>query len=291
MASTNTTAGRRDLQRAPVGHPLPPPRAIKWRAVSVLLRTLGRTSAGIALGYRHGFDSGPMLDYVYDNRARGRLLLGRLIDRVYLDTLGWRAIRARKALLEETLRAEVARRRERQTSYRTTILDVAAGPGRYLLETVETIGPDGLTIICRDLDPAGLEQGRRRAQAAGLTALRYEQGDACDPRSLATVEPKPDIAVASGLYELLDPSPVRRSMASLHAILRPGGLLIFTTQVAHPQLELIANVLPNRFGQPWVMENRPLATVEAWAREAGFRELSSRTEPYGIFAVTVARRV
>ena len=39
--------------------------------VSLLLRTVGQASDGIR-GYRHGFDSGPMLDYVYDNRARGR---------------------------------------------------------------------------------------------------------------------------------------------------------------------------------------------------------------------------
>ncbi len=85
MASTHTTAGRRDLRGAPVEHPLPARGAIKWRALSALLRTLGRTSEGIELGYRHGFDSGPMLDYVYENRARGRLLLGRLIDRFYLS--------------------------------------------------------------------------------------------------------------------------------------------------------------------------------------------------------------
>jgi SAM-dependent methyltransferase len=289
MASTHTTATRRDTHLAPVEHLLPAPGALKWRALSALLKTLGRASDGITLGYRHGFDSGPMLDYVYENRARGRLLLGRLIDRIYLDTIGWRAIRARKALLAETLRSEIARRR-RETSHPTTILDVASGPARYLLETLQAVGSADLAVICRDLDPVGLERGRHLARAAGLPAIRYEQGDACDPRSLATVDPRPDIAVASGLYELLDPTLVRRSMATIHTILQPGGTLIFTTQVAHPQLELIASVLPNRFGQPWIMENRPLATVEAWAREAGFSELSSRTEPLGIFTVTLARK-
>jgi SAM-dependent methyltransferase len=289
MATIQTVSARGDVQSAPLDGARPARPALKWRALSALLRTLGRTSDGIDLGYRRGFDSGPMLDYVYANRAHGRLLFGQLVDRIYLDTIGWRAIRARKTLLEETLRAEVAHRQQRPTG-RTTILDVAAGPGRYLIETVQALGEDGLTVICRDLDPAGLEQGRRLARAAGLGAIRYEQGNACDPASLATVEPHPDIAIASGLYELLHPDPIRRSMAGLQAILPSGGLLIFTTQVAHPQLELIANVLPNRFGRPWVMENRPLATVEAWAREAGFGQLSSRTEPHGIFAVTVARK-
>jgi len=263
---------------------------LRWRALSLLLRTLGHASDGIALGYRHGFDSGPMLDYVYENRAGGRFLVGRLVDRLYLDSVGWRAIRRRKALLQEILAAEIARRRAAEPSGALAILDVAAGPGRYLLELLKVVGPDGLTVTCRDLDPAGLERGRELARARGLANVRYEPGDACEPRSLGSVEPPPDLVVASGLYELLDPDPIRRSMRGIAAILRPDGLLVFTTQVAHPQLELIAGVLPNRHRRPWVMENRPLATVEAWAREAGFAEVASHREPTGIFAVTTARK-
>ena len=40
-----------------------------------------------------GFDSGSTLDYVYQNQAHGRTALGRLVDRSYLDAVGWRGIR------------------------------------------------------------------------------------------------------------------------------------------------------------------------------------------------------
>src|SRR5687768_15869734 len=84
--------------------PTPNPNALRWRAIRAALRLGARISDGLALGYRHGFDSGPMLDYVYRNEARGRLLIGRAIDRLYLNQIGWRAIRARRVLLAATLR-------------------------------------------------------------------------------------------------------------------------------------------------------------------------------------------
>lgn len=264
-------------------------RRAAWRVLAALFRRIGPVSDGIALGFEHGFDSGHMLDYVYENRARGRWLIGRLVDRIYLDAIGWRAIRARKELLKDAIGALLAERDRQQVP--TMILDVAAGPGRYLQEVCRRWRVDGrqgaLTVICRDLDHDGLARGRREAVAWGLTNVRYEPGDACDPASLATVDPRPDIAIASGLYELLEPALVRRSMAAIHDVLPRGGCFVFTTQVHHPQLELIANLLVNRYREPWVMECRPLGLTEEWAREAGFVVVESRLEEVGLFGVTV----
>lgn len=265
----------------------------KWQALSLVMRTVGRTSAGIDLGYRCGFDSGPMLDYVYRNRPGGRWGIGVLADWVYLNTIGWRAIRARKALLKDVLRAEIAQaQRAWQTPARPVVLaDVAAGPGRYLLELCREPELAGaLQVICRDLDTRGLAQGAAAAAALGLTNVRYEPGDATDAASLAQIQPAPDIVVVSGLYELFtDPAPIARSLRGIHAILPPGGTLVFTTQVTHPQLELIANVLVNREGRPWVMVCRALAEVEALAAAAGFVGIQSQRERLGLFGVTVCR--
>ncbi|HEX2221515.1 MAG TPA: class I SAM-dependent methyltransferase family protein, partial [Candidatus Limnocylindria bacterium] len=78
-----------------LSRPLPRwhPRAWYYGALAVALRTVGRLSAGIDLGFRAGFDSGLMMEYVYANRAQGRSPLGRLIDRAYLDAIGWQGIR------------------------------------------------------------------------------------------------------------------------------------------------------------------------------------------------------
>lgn len=266
-------------------------KKLKWRALSLLMGTLGRTSDGVSLGYRYGFDSGEMLDYVYENRARGKLLIGQIIDRSYLNAIGWRAIRARKELLKGVLLSEI---QSRSTGQRICILDVASGPGRYLIEVCQELksaGIDSVTVVCRDLDVKGLAWGRERASKAGLTNIRYEPGDACDPASLSTVRPQPDIVIVSGLYELFtDVELIKRSMAGIFSILKPGGRLFFTTQVSHPQLELIANVLINREGKPWVMTCRPFETTEALAREAGFKVIGSQVEPVGLFSLTTAEK-
>lgn len=49
---------------------------LKWTAARTVLRTVGRAGRGIRIGYRFGFDSGVMLDHVYENRARGVLGVG-----------------------------------------------------------------------------------------------------------------------------------------------------------------------------------------------------------------------
>src|SRR4029077_13148853 len=57
------------------------------------LRTAGRLSRGVDIGWRSGFDSGLSLDYVYENRPRGLLGVGRLIDKSYLNSIGWGRLR------------------------------------------------------------------------------------------------------------------------------------------------------------------------------------------------------
>jgi SAM-dependent methyltransferase len=256
--------------------------------MAVVLRTIGRLSAGIDLGFRHGFDSGLMMEYVYEDRPQGRGWFGRLIDRTYLGAIGWRGIRVRRTNLETVLAELIAARRT--AGRETMIADLAAGTGRYVLDVLAAEGEDGVRAVLRDLAPAGLEQGRRRAAELGLRNVVLETGDAFDPTSLATIQPAPNIVVVSGLYEILpDDDLVRPHFAMVRRILADGGTFVFTAQPHHPQLELIARTLVNRDGQPWVMRLRSIETLTGWARDAGFTEFSSRTDPWGIFHVITAR--
>ena len=60
-------------------------------------------SDGIKIGVKTGFDSGSTLDYVYENKPRGLGPGGRLIDKVFLEAIGWRGIRQRKLHLQELI--------------------------------------------------------------------------------------------------------------------------------------------------------------------------------------------
>ena len=82
-----------------------------------------------------------------------------------------------------------------------------------------------------------------------------------------------------------------RSLYGLADVVEPGGHLLYTNQPWHPQLEFIARVLTNREGRPWIMRRRTQAEMDGLVEAAGFDKISQETDPWGIFTVSLARRV
>jgi alpha-beta hydrolase superfamily lysophospholipase/SAM-dependent methyltransferase len=279
--SQGHTKEEHDRLRAPGGRRYVP---VKWA-----LRTVGRLSEGMRLGWRTGFDSGVTLDYVYENRARGVTPLGRLIDRAYLASIGWRGIRQRRFHLERMLRDAIARLHEQRRP--AHLLDIAAGPGRYVLEAVRS-APHPVTAVLRDTRDENIEAGRALSARMGVRGITFARGDAFDGPSVAATRPRPTIAIVSGLYELVpDNGPVMASLRGLSDGVEPGGYLLYTNQPWHPQLDLIARTLTNRDGHPWIMRRRTQAEIDELVRAAGFRKLSMEIDRWGIFTVSLAEKV
>ncbi|HZZ71731.1 MAG TPA: bifunctional alpha/beta hydrolase/class I SAM-dependent methyltransferase [Pirellulales bacterium] len=271
--------------------PLPWHSARRWayRIQQAGMRTVGRLSEGVRLGWRTGFDSGQTLDYVYENRPRGALLLGRWIDRGYLNSIGWRGIRKRRINLEKLLAEAIGL--VRASGQPVRLVDIAAGPGRYVLKTLERLAGPDLSAVLRDNVEANLQAGRQLALDWGISNVTFQAGDAFDEESLAALDPAPNIAVVSGLYELFpDNDPIRRSLRGLFRALSPGGYLVYTCQPWHPQVEMIGRVLVNREGQPWIMRRRTQQEMDDLIRVAGFEKLAQEIDPWGIFTVSLARR-
>ncbi len=255
------------------------------------LGTLGRLSRGIRLGHATGFDSGESLDYVYENQPRGDLGVGRLIDRVYLNATGWRGIRQRRECLNSAL--VEAMRAARASGLPAQLMDIAGGAGRYLLDMLQAPETDpAWRVLCRDWSESALAAGREAARQRELSErITHALGDAFDEASLAAVEPKPSVAVVSGLYELFpDNERVRRSLRGVHRAVAPGGWLIYTGQPWHPQVEMIARTLTNRDGEFWVMRRRPQGEMDALVAEAGFHKERQWIDDFGIFTVSLARK-
>ncbi len=251
------------------------------------LRTAGQASDSVRLGFLRGFDSGEMMDRIYQNQASGRWLGGAIADRLYLDQPGCRGLRGRKVLLKATLRSLWDA--QRRTGAAPFMVDVASGPATYLVEALAEDGGKDVRALARDLDASGLKRGAALAQQHGLTNIQYQQANALDEASLMAIQPRPGIVISSGFYEiLLDDEMVRTSMQLNRKLLAPGGVFVFTTQVNHPQVDLM-RALPNRDHESWVLKNRSVADVEAWARAAGFSQLTTTFEESGIFCVTVAQ--
>jgi alpha-beta hydrolase superfamily lysophospholipase len=264
--------------------------ALNWAAQRVFLQTIGKLSHSIRAGWRYGFDSGESLDYVYRNQPSGTTPLGRLIDRIYLNAPGWRGIRRRKVHVESLLEKSITQLRNEGRSVH--IFDPAAGFGRYVLETVSRMDGPPIQVTLRDWSSLNTTAASQLARDLRLTGVTVERGDAFDRASLAAVHPRPTIAIVSGLYELFpDNCRVRESLLGIAGALDEAGYLIYTNQPWHPQLEMIARVLRNREGRPWVMRCRAQAEMDTLVRSAGFEKLGTLLDADGIFSVSLARRV
>jgi hypothetical protein len=67
--------------------------------------------------------------------------------------------------------------------------------------------------------------------------------------------------------------------------------LLYTNQPWHPQLEFIARCLTNHDGQPWIMRRRTQAEMDDLVRAAGFEKVAMEIDEFGIFTVSLARKV
>ena len=262
----------------------------QFLAMKAAVKLAGRFSKGIELGWKDGFDSGRSLDYVYENRAQGASRLGRLIDANYLNSIGWRGVRQRKANLEKALREAIEKLQAEGRPIH--IFDIAAGLGRYVLETMRALPGTSISATLFDNQEKNLEAARIIAAEYGLENVVVRQGDAFDRAALAALTPRATIGIVSGLYELFPSNDaVLGSLGGLADAIEPGGYLIFTNQPWHPQLEFIARVLRNRESKPWIMRRRTTAEIDELVRLAGFEKCAMEIDCWGMFTVSTARRL
>jgi ubiquinone/menaquinone biosynthesis C-methylase UbiE len=104
------------------------------------------------------------------------------------------------------------------------VLDLGCGTGINLLEVARALG------VCRrlhgiDLAPGMIEEARRKATAAGVTAV-FELGDAQD---LAFEEASFDLVICNSVYHWLVDRP--RAIAEMSRVVRPGGQVLVSSIV------------------------------------------------------------
>lgn len=250
--------------------PPPSPRMpARWRS---------RLSTGIRLGHESGFDAGSAIDHVYRNEPQGRGAIGRRMDARYLDTVEARALRERERHVRAFVHESMERLAERRRDVR--ILDIAAGPGRYLLDAVRSSPVRTGGVLLRDTSEAEMRAGQAWiARFEMQDVARYEQADALDRLSLAGIFPRPTIAVASGLYERLgDDAVVRRSLAGVGDAVQDGGFLVYTAAPWHPRDE------------PSYGRRRTQYALDSLVEEAGFRKIAQRGDAWGLRTVSLAMR-
>lgn len=277
----------RELQAPPKARS---PEGMFYSSLSYGMKTVGRLSKGMRLGYETGFDSGSTLDYVYRNSPEGYGILGRMIDRHYLNSIGWQGIRVRKVNIQQVIEQAVTRLKESDMPVR--VVDIAAGHGRYVLDALEK-QQDVESILLRDYSDLNVEKGQAMIEERGLSHIaQFKKGNAFDYDSLAGLDPAPTLGIVSGLYELFpDNALIKASLAGLAAAIPPGGVLVYTGQPWHPQLKTIAYTLTShQNGIPWMMRVRTQKEMDTLVELAGFEKCHQVIDEFGIFTVSMAVR-
>ena len=263
---------------------------VKYDLSKFFIHTIGRTSKGVNLCLNEGLTSGKTLDYIYQNNPQGSFIIGKMIDRQFLNNPGWQGVRWRRANLETLLTEAIIDVRNQNKSI--SLVDIASGPGSYILSVIGNVGEDDVVALCRDLDERWLAEGSRAAETCGLRHVRFEKGDAFNEDELQALQPKPNIIVSSGFYDwIVDDEKVKLSITMSYNTLEEGGCIIVTNQTAHPNLEFVERVFSDFNNEPLRMTMRSKDTMNQWLEEAGFEVEKTLSDPYGYYSVTKARKI
>lgn len=257
--------------------------------LKILINTIGQTSNGIRLCTEHGFTSGKMLDYIYQNKPSGKFLIGKLLDRIFIRHNGWEVVRIRKNnlvnFLHESINSILVYKNE------VYIVDVASGPAGYVLEVMNKYTEKNIFATCRDLETKWLEEGQRKAKTLNIKNIEFKSGNALDTDSFKQLEKTPDIMISSGFYDwITDDELIKKSMQIVYDTLYEGGYFIFTNQSGHFNLEMMSDLFKDFNKDPLNMTVRDAQLVNAWAKEIGFNILKTISDQSGFYSVTLAQK-
>ncbi|MCK5392009.1 MAG: class I SAM-dependent methyltransferase family protein [Deltaproteobacteria bacterium] len=260
-------------------------KILYYKFISFLLRTCGTLSEGMRVGYRHGFDSGNIMNYIYENDPQGSLYVGKAIDRIFLNQKTCKAFRAIKKIQKDFISNYLKGRGDKKTF----IVDLASGKADYIYDVLKESGSN-INVLLRDISENTLTESKEIAEKWGISQnISYQVGDALDVESLKNITPKPDLVIEVGLYGIIhDDDQIRNHLKALKEILNPDALL-FNVQTYNEQIELIARALINQSGEPCVWHLRPAELVIGWAEDAGFKNPEITMDPYDIYAVVMMR--
>jgi hypothetical protein len=264
---------------------LPLHKELNYFTQRLMMKSLGSISDGMRIGLKYGFDSGVTLDYVYKNQAGGKNFIGEMIDKNYLNSIGWKGIRQRKINIIETIQEKIEVLKGKGEKVR--ILDIAGGPARYLIE-IASDNKD-IEIQVRDYQEQNVEEGRALARQRALTNISYKQSDAFDKSNYDKNEYAPNIVVISGVFELFsDNNLIENAIDGVCSIMPENSFLVYTGQPWHPQLEQIANVLGNHQNEKWIMRRRAQYELDRLFNLKGFQKDQMKIDDWGIFTVSSA---
>lgn len=247
------------------------------------LGKIGKLSNGMAIGLKYGFDSGASLDYVYQNHPKGKLGFGKMMDKNYLNAIGWKGIRIRKQHLLQLLEKNIQVLKEQGRKIK--ILDIAGGTGNYLFDIKEKY-PDA-EIVINEFVKSNIEIGEKVIKNKGYQHIRFTNFDCFDPETYKKLDIEPNITIVSGILELFgDNEMASRAIRGIASVSEKNAYLVYTGQPWHPQLQMIAYVLNNHQNKDWIMRRRSQKELDRIMAFNSVVKENMLIDDYGIFTVS-----
>ncbi len=249
------------------------------------MRTFGFLSKGMTLGLKYGFDSGISLDYIYKNQANGKLLIGKLIDRFYLNQVGWAGVRVRKKNLLALTEEKISTLGEENIK----ILDVAGGTGNYLFDIKQKYPK--LKILINEFKKSNIEVGEEVIKKNNWEDISFVNYDCFDKETYKKINYNPNIVIISGVFELFENNKMlENTISGVTEILDKDGAIIYTGQPWHPQLKQIALVLNSHKGngKSWLMRRRSEKELDSLFEKYNLKKKKMLIDNEGIFTVSLA---
>ena len=260
-------------------------KSLKLFLTKLAIRTIGTWSDGIRLAMKEGFTSGIMLDYIYKNQPSGKFFIGKIIDKIFLEHEGWRAVRERKANLIANLEKAIDLTLQSKNGAR--LCDVAAGPALYITDVLEKYKNHNVSAEIRDIDARWLEEAQKRANAKELN-LTYKVANALEKTDFV-FDTVPDIFVASGFYDWFnDAEMIKKSMRLVYESLPENGFFVFTNQSGHVSLEMTNYLFKDFNHKPLEMVTWDAALINSWVEETGFTIVDVRKDEKGYYSNVLA---
>jgi alpha-beta hydrolase superfamily lysophospholipase len=250
------------------------------------LSKIGKVSNGMAIGIEHGFDSGASLDYVYHNTPKGKLGFGKMMDKNYLEAIGWRGIRIRKQHLLQLLENNI--KNLQIAGRKIKILDIAGGTGNYLFDIKEKY-PEA-EIVINEFIKDNIEIGQKVIQEKNYQNVRFTNYDCFDPETYKKVDFEPNIVIVSGILELFgDNELASKALTGIASIVEKESNVVYTGQPWHPQLKMIAYVLNSHQKKNWVMRRRSQKELDKVMLYNNIAKETMLIDDFGIFTIASAK--
>lgn len=250
------------------------------------LGKIGKISEGMAIGIKHGFDSGISLDYVYHNQAKGKLGFGKMMDKNYLDAIGWRGIRIRKQHLLQMLEKNIENLQKQGRQIK--ILDIAGGTGNYLFDIKDKY-PEA-EIVINEFVKDNIAVGEKVIEEKKYQNLRFTNFDCFDPETYKKINFEPNIVIISGILELFgDNELASKALTGVQTIAEKDSHVVYTGQPWHPQLKMIAYVLNSHQKKNWVMRRRSQKELDRMMAYNNIQKENMLVDDFGIFTVSSAK--